>query len=103
DGACPRGSEAVYVGNGDLLQLGHTFFRFREDLPVTGAAILDARDLPDSGSLSPAFALVVERAAAVAPTRVPVLLRGETGTGKEDLAQARQGLSARPRHVVSAN
>src|SRR5262249_17642380 len=103
DGACPRGSEAVYVGNGDLLQLGHTFFRFREDLPVTGAAILDARDLPDSGSLSPAFALVVERAAAVAPTRVPVLLRGETGTGKEVLAQLIHGLSGRAGPFVAVN
>jgi len=98
-----RGSEAVSVADDDVLQLGHTLFRFRDDLPVTGPAILDARDLLESGSLSPAFAIVVERAAAVAPTRVPVLLRGETGTGKEVLAQTIHGLSGRAGPFVAVN
>jgi sigma-54 dependent transcriptional regulator, acetoin dehydrogenase operon transcriptional activator AcoR len=89
NGARVRGTDGVPVGDGDLLQLGHTFFRFREELPVSGPAFVDARDLPEqAGSLSPAFAVVIERARAVAPTRVPVLLRGESGTGAFSSAHA---------------
>jgi formate hydrogenlyase transcriptional activator len=44
---------------------------------------------------SPAFTKVVDLVKAVAPTDTTVLLLGETGTGKEVLAQALHDLSAR--------
>jgi transcriptional regulator with GAF, ATPase, and Fis domain len=44
---------------------------------------------------SPRFKLVLEEIAQVAPTGAPVLLMGETGTGKEVLAQAIHDMSAR--------
>lgn len=44
----------------------------------------------------PAFRRVVETAAAVAPHKVPVLLGGETGTGKGALARLIHRLSGRP-------
>ncbi len=45
--------------------------------------------------ISPAFTKVVDLVKAVAPTDTTVLLLGETGTGKEVLAQALHDLSAR--------
>jgi len=46
-------------------------------------------------SRSPAMAEVVRLAQQVAPAALPVLIRGETGTGKEVLAQAIHGWSPR--------
>src|SRR5262249_43062496 len=66
------------VEDGDLLQLGHTFFRFRAALAASGPMFLDARDLRGGPiglrTLSPEFAEVVASASALAPARVPVLL-----------------------------
>jgi two-component system nitrogen regulation response regulator GlnG len=45
---------------------------------------------------APALHQVLERAARVAPTRLPVLVTGESGTGKELLARALHELGASP-------
>jgi len=45
----------------------------------------------------------VQRAAAVAPSRIPVLLSGETGTGKELLARAIHAASRRAGPFVTMN
>jgi len=56
------------------------------------------------GSHSPAMAHAVALAKRVAPTTTPVLITGETGTGKEVLAHAIHGWSGRAeRPVVSVN
>ncbi len=53
--------------------------------PVTGAAA----PLPDQLiGRDPAMIEISKLIAAVAPTRMPVLIRGETGTGKEVIARA---------------
>jgi transcriptional regulator with GAF, ATPase, and Fis domain len=55
-------------------------------------------------SRSPRFNRVLEEIAQVAPTRTTVLLLGETGTGKEVLADAIHGLSdLRDRPMVKVN
>ena len=46
---------------------------------------------------SPALRTAVQRSAQVAPTSVPLLITGETGTGKELVAQLTHRLSGRPR------
>jgi len=72
------------LGNGDLLQLGHTFLRFRTDVLAVGPATVDFQaGVGPLSTLSLAFAAVVERSAAIARSRVPVLLVGGSGTGRK--------------------
>ena len=94
------------LSSGDLLQLGHTFFRFRTDVPELGPATVDFQALGGVGplsTLSAAFGAVVERSAAVARGRVPVLLVGESGTGKEVLARSIHAQSGRRGMLVPVN
>ena len=95
------------LSNGDLLQLGHTFFRFRTDVPALGPTSLDFQSVPEGVSplstLSASFGAVVERLAAVARGRVPVLLVGESGTGKEVLARSIHAQSGRRGPLVAVN
>ena len=51
-------------------------------------------------SRSPAFKVVIEEIDQVAPTNATVLLLGETGTGKELLAEAIHGASARRKRAL---
>src|SRR4029453_5345130 len=87
-----RRVEQAELDDGALLQLGHTFLRFREDVPNEGPGVRDCDGAEGSigplTTFSPAFGLVLERATMVATSRVPVLIAGESGTGKELLARA---------------
>jgi transcriptional regulator of acetoin/glycerol metabolism len=95
------------VADGDLLQLGHTFFRFRAALRSLGPDFIDARDLladpPALRTLSPEFADLLHDVRTMATSKVPTLLVGETGTGKEVLAQALHRLSGRKGNFVAVN
>lgn len=46
---------------------------------------------------------IVARAPVIAPLNIPVLIKGETGTGKEKLARWIHGLSGAPGEMVSIN
>ncbi|HET7787436.1 MAG TPA: sigma 54-interacting transcriptional regulator [Myxococcales bacterium] len=95
------------LGDGALVEIGHTFLLFRAALPARrGADIVDARPLLAAqgfATLSPSFAEELERLRAVAASRVPVLLRGESGAGKEVLAAAIHRLSGRPGPFQAVN
>jgi sigma-54 dependent transcriptional regulator, acetoin dehydrogenase operon transcriptional activator AcoR len=92
---CERAQE---LRDGDLIELGHTFFLFRARMRESGGTV-------DSSSLSPAaagFATLLPSLAdsfskvqAVARSAVPVVVRGESGTGKEVVASAIHALSGR--------
>ena len=73
------------LADGALVEIGRSFFVFR------GAAETDPATLPAgdgfTGSLQPAYAAQLRALERAAPTTLPVVLRGETGTGKEVLAQ----------------
>lgn len=94
------------IEDGALLQLGRTFFRFRTDFAEREAPLEAHEGWPSQKELStfsPAYAELMAQLHAVAPTRVPVLIRGETGTGKEVLARALHASSGRHGAFVAVN
>ncbi len=66
-------------------------------------AIVDTRGLGEIVGQSPAIQLVLERVRQVAGTDTPVLLLGETGTGKELVARAIHARSGRRGPLIAVN
>ncbi len=95
------------LADGDLIEVGATVLMFREDEATT--AITD-RDLAvETGapaafrSIAPAVERLTAALAKIAPTPVPVLVCGETGTGKELIARAIHERSGRRGPFVAVN
>jgi sigma-54 dependent transcriptional regulator, acetoin dehydrogenase operon transcriptional activator AcoR len=105
DGTVTRRSA---IGDGSVIELGHTFFVFRHAAVEQGAAS-DVRDdqlrsgAPTLATFDGALAERYATLERVAPTRVSVLLKGETGTGKERVARAVHELSGRRGAFVAVN
>jgi DNA-binding NtrC family response regulator len=95
--------------DGDVLELASTFFRFRAALPTpfTAPGDLDAASLAGLGAafgtVHPRLERDLEKLSRVAGSTVPVLLLGETGTGKEVLARAVHDASGRAGPFVAVN
>jgi transcriptional regulator of acetoin/glycerol metabolism len=95
--------------DGDVVEAGHTLLLFREALHAPPGAPLDLDTrtaqfpAPRLGTLLPALAGEIEALARIAVSPVPVLVRGETGTGKEIIARAVHELSARRGPFVGVN
>ena len=93
--------------DGAVVELGHSFFLYREALPAGGSEFVDARELRPPAerlaTLSPALEAELDRLVLMARSRVPILVRGETGTGKEVIASAIHQLSGRPGRFVAVN
>lgn len=87
--------------DGDVIETGSTFWVFRDaivdDEPSTTAA--DGPFL----SVAPNFQAAVALAERLAPSEVPVMIIGPTGTGKELLARHIHALSGRPGPFVAIN
>jgi DNA-binding NtrC family response regulator len=89
--------------DGDVVECGGTFLVVRRaagpirDLEVTPAA---AGPL---ATLSPELERELQVVPKIARSRVPVLLRGDSGTGKEVLARAVHALSRRAGELVAVN
>src|SRR4051812_15833693 len=73
--------ERLELTDGVVFEAGHGFFLFRDSTPE-GAGVAPA------SSLHAAFDAQLQALARAAQSRAPVVLRGETGTGKEVLARA---------------
>ena len=91
------------VADGDWIEIGHTFLRFWAG--IDAASDFDAALGPADPlrTLAPAFQSELDKLRQVADKNVPVLLRGETGSGKELLARSLHALSRRPGPFVAIN
>jgi transcriptional regulator with GAF, ATPase, and Fis domain len=103
-----RVSRAV-LRDGDIIELGHTIFTLRQGLPTPPDTppVLDSADCraPHAAfaTLLPSLARSFEKLARVASSNLSLLLFGETGTGKEVIAQAVHHLSGRNGGFVAVN
>src|SRR5258706_5479179 len=96
------------INDGTVFELGHTFFVFR-----SGPAALDVpadlhedrlpAPLPSLETFDGTLAAQFAQLARVVPKGVSILLRGETGTGKEVVARAVHDLSKRNGPFVAVN
>lgn len=96
----PRSSHVL--DDGDVFETGSTFWLFRH-------AVLADDEVPGPdvdpilGSLHPHLQTVGDRVRRVAKTRVPIMLLGATGTGKEVLARAIHERSGREGPFLAIN
>jgi DNA-binding NtrC family response regulator len=84
------------LASGDLVEVGHLLFCYRVAGEADAARVLeDEPALGPTGTLCPAVAALAADLERVAPSREPVLLLGETGTGKEVAAAMVHAASGR--------
>ena len=95
--------------DGAVFQLGRTLFVFRSALPTPDGLAPDSSDLelsvalPGMRTVVPQLGAQLTALARVARSDVPVLVLGETGTGKELLARAVHQLGRAGRPLVAVN
>ena len=94
---------------GDVLELGHTLFLFTGAIatPEGTAPFVDSASVApiadDLSTLMPRFEQDLRVLPRLAASPLPVLVLGETGTGKELLVRAVHVLSGRPGPIVPVN
>lgn len=96
------------LADGDIIELGQTFFLFRSELLVDliEPEVVDAKDLdPASGmaSLLPSLAKQFADLGQIINSETPVLIVGASGTGKGVVAKAAHALSQRQGKFVTIN
>jgi len=98
------------LSNDDVVELGHTIFFVRDavEVPSTATPVDDDASTPPERTpgmrtLLPAFEVQLEAIQRVAATHIPVLILGETGTGKEVMARAIHAASQRSGPFVAVN
>jgi transcriptional regulator of acetoin/glycerol metabolism len=89
------------LADGDVLEIGGTFLVLRRAPAGCGPA--PTRFADALATISPAFEHELTTLSKIARSRVPVLLRGDSGTGKEVAATAVHALSGRPGLFVPVN
>ncbi len=92
------------LGDGDVIEVGHTMIVFRETGGEASDVVAEtAGAAPGLATLSPALDSRLADVVRAAATTVPVMIGGETGTGKELIARAVHQLSGRTGPFVAIN
>lgn len=96
------------LADGDVIELGRSFFIYRSEVPCADdeAAIVDLESVEAASrplTLNPELSAEVEKLGKLATTGISILLLGETGTGKEVLAQYVHAHSRRGGDFVAVN
>lgn len=103
-----RATGPVRLTDGDWIEIGHTLLRYRSafSVPVGTAVDVDSSAVGQPGllaTLDPVLQRQLASLETVAASASPLLLLGETGTGKEVLARAIHRLSGRRGSFVAVN
>lgn len=92
--------------DGMIFAVGRTLLLFRSQV-AHRANMVRSRDLtppdPDLATFCPSFVKATEAMQAVAASTLPVLILGETGTGKEVAARAMHRMSGRTGRFIAVN
>lgn len=91
--------DQALLASGDVFEIGRCFWMLRQ----TRAATPEGNIEPLMSTAHPEFACSVRALRRLAPTRVPVLLVGETGVGKRHLAREIHNATGRGGPFVSLN
>lgn len=92
------GQRELVLVDGDVIEIGHTLLCYRCVEPRLAAALLGHAGpvlFGPTRTLSPEVAMLAIELRRIAPAREPVLLLGETGSGKEIAAATVHELSGR--------
>jgi DNA-binding NtrC family response regulator len=93
----------VELADGDVIETGHTFFVYRARVPRGLGPKPGGMTDVDLATFVPALARQYERLAKVARSTIPVIVLGETGTGKEVVARALHRASGRTGPFLALN
>lgn len=91
------------LADGDLLQAGRTLWSYREVPKTMLRALEAAASLGTNRSYCPEVAELYRQLALLAPSKEPVLIIAETGSGKELVANAVHRLSGRAGPFVAVD
>jgi DNA-binding NtrC family response regulator len=95
--------DAAPLADGDVVECGETILLFRASAPDRGDAAPSGPPGAGVTTLAPAYADALGTIERLAPTQVSVLLRAETGAGKEVAARALHAMSRRTGAYVAVN
>jgi DNA-binding NtrC family response regulator len=96
-------SKRAHLRDGDWFVVGRSAFLLRRVAAVVPAEPFRVAQHSHLSTFVPALAQTFQTAVDLAPSRVPILLAGETGVGKEVVAHEIHELSRRPGRLVAVN
>ncbi len=101
-------TKRAVLTDGSLIELGHTLFLFFERMPIAEDApaiveLTHSEGAPGTVTLMPGWQTELARLRQIASSEIPMLVEGDSGTGKEMIARAIHGLSGRKGAFVPVN
>jgi len=101
-------TKRAVLTDGSLIELGHTLFFFFERLPIEEEAPGMLELSPAEGpvgftTLMPSWNTEIQRLRQIASSEIPMLIEGDSGTGKEVIARAIHDQSGRSGAFVPVN